>query len=657
MVVRHRPSLLAAALVVPLVAGLSLSAGSVAASPAGSPAASPAPSPAEGPASGPAAGHAGAAPGADPCPIDVEAGTTQPIYDFAAAIEQRVWIQTSVDTDHDGELDRVVADISRPAVTETTDCTVPVVFEHSPYRKDVWGDVPYPSVLVDELPQNDLEHPGSRAAAAAPRATARPTPDLPGSLDNYYVPRGYAVVLGMSVGTADSDGCPTSGDRAETLGTKAIIDWLNGRAPGWDADGQPVTADWTSGDVGMTGVSYNGTLPNMVATTGVEGLKTIIPVSAISNWYEYYRANGLVRAPEAFQGEDTDILAQYTAGETRATGPCADEIAELTERQDRITGDYSWFWRQRDYLPEAHRVRASVFVVHGLNDWNVMTNNFAAWWDRLARFHVTRKIWLHQGGHGGPGNSATYTLPNGQSWTYRQTENRWFDHELWDVDNGIMREPRAILQREDAGYTTEKDWPAPGSRDVRLRFTADDSTSPGGLSLRPTRTRVEQGFIDEGRTISPFDLVANPDVASPNRLVYRSPELDQDVRLSGRPSVRLRMAIENRNDANLTAYLVDYGAEGSDTEPFVVSRAWMDPQNRFGSGLTLPVKRGKMYDYRWSFEPKDYVFPAGHRIGVVVFSSDQEHTLLPLGGTELTVAPRYSEVELPIVGGRAALGF
>jgi len=117
------------------------------------------------------------------------------------------------------------------------------------------------------------------------------------------------------------------------------------------------------------------------------------------------------------------------------------------------------------------------------------------------------------------------------------------------------------------------------------------------------------------------------------------------------------MAIENRNDANLTAYLVDYGAEGSATEPFVVSRAWMDPQNRFGSGLTLPVKRGKMYDYRWSFEPKDYVFPAGHRIGVVVFSSDQEHTLLPLGGTELTVAPRYSEVELPIVGGRAALGF
>src|SRR5690606_14387663 len=126
------------------------------------------------------------------------------------------------------------------------------------------------------------------------------------------------------IGTADSDGCPTSGDRAETLATKAIIDWLNGRAKGFDASGEPVEADWTNGDTGMTGVSYNGTLPNMVATTGVEGLKTIIPVSAISNWYEYYRANGLVRAPGGYQGEDLDILAQFTAGEARATGPCAD---------------------------------------------------------------------------------------------------------------------------------------------------------------------------------------------------------------------------------------------------------------------------------------------------------------------------------------------
>jgi X-Pro dipeptidyl-peptidase len=593
----------------------------------------------------------------DPPSIVVENGMTQPVFSFADAIEERVYVETTLDTDHDGNRDRVAIDISRPQETATAGFKVPVIFEHSPYRKDTWNDVPYPSVLVDELPQSSLER-QSEAATLGARTVARTIPDLPGSLDDYYVPRGYAVVLGQSVGTADSDGCPTSGDMAETLGTKAIIDWLAGKAKGFDADGNPVTADWTTGAVGMTGVSYNGTLPNMVATTDVPGLKTIIPVSAISSWYDYYRANGLVVAPGTFQGEDTDILAQFTAGETRALGPCADEIADLTARQDRITGDYASFWRDRDYTARAGRVEASVMVVHGLNDWNVKTTHFAQWWDALAEHRIPRRIWLHQGGHGGPGASAAVTLPNGQTWTYRQTENRWFDHWLWNVDNGIMDEPTAVVQREDRTYTTYRNWPDPAARDVDLELGASSATEPGTLTVhRAHRAHPNQTFVDEGRTIAPDVLVANPDVASPNRLVYRSPVLTQAVRISGRPEMQLRMAIGNKPDANLTVYVVDYGAPGATDEPFVVTRGWMDPQNRTGPSRTTLVRQGTFYDYHWSLEPKDYVFEAGHRIGVVVLSSDQEYTLLPLGGTQLTVAPADSELTLPLVGGGSALRF
>jgi X-Pro dipeptidyl-peptidase len=589
---------------------------------------------------------------ADPPGIVVRDGTTQPVFSFADAVEERVWVETPLDTDHDGRLDRVVADISRPRETATQGFKVPVIFEHSPYRKDTWNDVPYPSVLVDELPQSSLF--GTRAADAT--STRGPKPNLPGSLDDYYVPRGYGVVLGQSVGTADADGCPTSGDQAETLGTKAIIDWLNGRAKAWDADGRPVTAGWTTGAVGMTGVSYNGTLPNQVATTGVEGLRTIIPVSAISSWYDYYRANGLVVAPGTFQGEDTDVLAKFTAGQARAEGPCADEIARLTRRQDRVTGDYGPFWRARDYLPAARRVKASVLVVHGLNDWNVKTLHFAQWWERLAGNHVPRKLWLHQGGHGGPGSAATYALPDGTSWTYKQTENRWFDHWLWGVRNGIMDEPRAIVQREGGSYTTYPDWPDRAAHPVALRFGADDATAPGTLSTRPLGHSALQRFVDQGRTIPPAELVANPDTASPNRLVFRSAPLPGEVRISGTPEVRLRMSIDNKPDANLTAYLVDYGPPGAATEPFVVTRGWMDPQNRLRPDRSRPVRQGRPATYRWVLQPKDYVFPAGHRIGVVVFSSDQEYTLLPLGGTRLTVDPGSSRVTLPVVGGLRALG-
>ncbi len=53
-----------------------------------------------------------------------------------------------------------------------------------------------------------------------------------------------------------------------------------------------IDADWSSGNVAMTGVSYGGTLPFEVATTGVKGLKTIIPVAGIASWYDYTNSQG-----------------------------------------------------------------------------------------------------------------------------------------------------------------------------------------------------------------------------------------------------------------------------------------------------------------------------------------------------------------------------
>ena len=82
------------------------------------------------------------------------------------------------------------------------------------------------------------------------------------------------------------------------------------------------------------------------------------------------------------------------------------------------------------------------------------------------------------------------------------------------------------------------------------------------------------------------------------------------------------------------------------------------PAEPVTSAVPAPTRcdRARLDDYRWTLEPKDYVFAAGHRIGVVIFSSDQEYTLLPLPGTRLTVAPASSSVVLPVVGGRSALG-
>jgi X-Pro dipeptidyl-peptidase len=144
---------------------------------------------------------------------------TQPKFAFASAIEETVFVESEVDSDRDGNLDRVRIRISRPAETETPDSgiKVPVVFEHSPYRGDL-GTLPNHDVDLEALPQESLGKAKAaragrarRTAPRAARARARLRADLPGQLDNYYVPRGYAVVLGESLGTFNSDGCPDLG--------------------------------------------------------------------------------------------------------------------------------------------------------------------------------------------------------------------------------------------------------------------------------------------------------------------------------------------------------------------------------------------------------------------------------------------------------------
>src|SRR5690606_11777377 len=89
--------------------------------------------------------------------------------------------------------------------------------------------------------------------------------------------------------------CPTTGGPEETRAMRLVVDWLNGRGIAYTAaeGGSRVGAPWATGKTGMVGLSYVGTLPNAVASTGVAGLETIVPQAAISDWYGYYRVGGL----------------------------------------------------------------------------------------------------------------------------------------------------------------------------------------------------------------------------------------------------------------------------------------------------------------------------------------------------------------------------
>ncbi|MBO2449969.1 Xaa-Pro dipeptidyl-peptidase [Actinomadura barringtoniae] len=614
-----------------------------------------------------ATAHASPAAPAAPRPqVKIAGGETQPVFSRADAVTQTVDIETTADSDKDGVRDRVQMRIIRPKETDAG-LRVPTVMEASPYWAGI-NDVPNHSVDIDGLQAKSLSS-SKRDLAAI----------YPGYLDNYYVPRGYAVAQLDSIGTGGSTGCPTSGDRSEQAGAKAAVDWLNGRARGWAPDGTQVKAGWSTGNVGMIGQSYNGTLPNMAAATGVVGLKAIIPIAGISSWYDYYRANGGVVAPGTFQGEDLDVLARAVL--TRKNPEvCKKIIDDIEATQDRVTGDYSKAWAQRDYVGQAKNVRAAVMVVHGLNDWNVKVKNSIQWWNALKKAGVPRKLWLHQANHATP---MRWRL---EEWL-RQTHH-WFDRFLYNVDNGITKEPRVDIERSPGTWEHASDWPVPGTRDVPLSMNAGPSGQPGTLALR-SQHGATQSFVDEGRTRTAEQLLVNEDKADPNRLAFLTPSLKQPVRLNGIPKASVRASLDGRSPY-LTALLVDYGTDtrptgprvdtgqkvcfgenvpgdeggcttrqtlATETAPYkVVTRGWLDANNRHSPSRTEPIKAGKTYEFSWDFQPTDYVFKPGHRLGVIVLSTDYDYTLRYPAGTKVTLEPGSSKVILPLArGGREAL--
>ncbi|MBM7552038.1 Xaa-Pro dipeptidyl-peptidase [Thalassobacillus pellis] len=558
--------------------------------------------------------------------IEVENGMTQPIYAMENSVQEEVYIETSVDSDSDGEKDRVHATIIRPGATETG-ADVPVIYSMSPYR----AGLNFPLEFYDvDRELNVVDHPGK------PMLTGNGADaGLPGYLDDYFLPRGYAIVLAESIGTGESEGCATTGDFREIEGTKAVIEWINGNAKGYNAQGEEVAADWSTGNVGMTGVSYNGTLPNAVATTGVEGLKTIVPIAAISDWYDYYRSNGAVIAPGGYQGEDTDVLAKAVLTRDNPE-ECAPVIEELTEGQDRETGDYNTFWDARNYVDDVKNIEASVLLVHGLNDWNVKTEQFSQWWDALKKHDVPRKMWLHQYGHRSP-----YSIRQ-EEWL--ETLNKWFGHWLYNIDNDIMEEPTVDIQREDLSWETMETWPAQNAVNTRLYFEkAEDSIGTLSYSPVPNNKKIEDLIVDAPERTA-TELVSDLAGNAENIGAYLTEPLAEDLRLSGVPEVSIRAEF-NRQTANLTALLVDHSAEGTE----IVTRGWMDPQNINSDWKSKALRAFKEYNFQWNMQPDDYVFEAGHQLGVVIISTDYNYTLRPDKGTEITLDPASSYIKLPLV--------
>ncbi len=607
------------------------------------------------------------------------AQTIPAFQDSSAWIRYDLWVETNFDSDRDGKPDRVHVDVTRPRQTDTEGLKVAVMYSASPYFAGTSrGQVNWN--VKQEL--NDTPEPRGKMAQPVYQATRT---RIASSLINEWVPRGFAVVHSEQPGSGRSQGCPTVGDDPERLPMKFVVDWLNGRAKGYatETGNEEVSAtSWSTGKVGMIGTSYEGTLPLAAATTGVEGLMAVVPVSPNTSYYHYYRSNGLVRSPGGYLGEDVDVLYDFIAsGDSTGRANC-DKLWKngiFAQGQDRATGDYNDFWSKRDLLPFVKNIKAAVLLAHGLNDYNVVPSHSVRIYDEMKARGLPVSMYLHQGGHGG--NPPAEML------------NRYFSHYLYGVDNGIEKDPPVWIVR-DAGAqfppavvaeaarpvdttlagrrarffrpplppTPFASFPVPGSVPVLLHPTAGGN-GVASLAFSAAKNGTDK-LVDSVAESGSTDAMM---ASSTTRLLYATSILTDTVHVSGTPKITLRVA-SSAAAANLSVWLVmlpyDSTRVGSGSHAGVVDHGWADIQNykslTKGGNYDSKIKGeqlvpGKFYDLTFDLEPDDEFIPAGKQLAVMIMSSDREFTLWPKPGTELTIDLAHSSFSIPIVGGAKAL--
>ncbi|MEU4883836.1 Xaa-Pro dipeptidyl-peptidase [Streptomyces althioticus] len=579
---------------------------------------------------------------------------SRPVHSYADAVREAVWVDTGLDEDRDGRTDRVAVDIVRPREAARTGRKVPVIMDASPYYSCCGRGNESQTKTYDG--HGDIVR-------------------MPLFYDNYFVPRGYAVVGVDLAGTSRSDGCVDVGGRSDVRSAKAVVDWLNGRVKAYSSrtGGERVRADWTDGSTGMIGKSWDGTIANGVAATGVKGLKTIVPIAAISTWYDYYFSQG---AP--LYGSGPDWLARYVQT-PEAREHCTEVARKLTDGAPR-TGDRTPLWTERDYVRAAKKVRASVFLVHGMQDLNVRMQHVGPWWDALGKNGVRRKIWLSQTGHVDPFDFRR------AEWV--RTLHRWFDHELKGIDNGIDREPVADIERAPGEWVTSTAWPPRGTHTVTLRPAHGAQDGVGTLGLRPGRGTAS--FTDDP-ALDETDWATRIDTPTPEKAGFVTRPLTRDLRLAGSSRVTVTVT-PSTPTAHLSAVLVDLGpdtirdyadagegivtltertcwgpstegdsscyretrAKTADVGHTVVSRGWADLGEHAGTGRGEPLVPGKRYTLALDLAATDHVVPRGHRLALIVAGTDRGLIDPPADTPTLTLDLARTSARVPFAGGAAA---
>ena len=620
-----------------------------------------------------------------------------------------VYVETDYDTDSDGMADLVEALVQVPRPAAEGAFKAATIYDPTPYGAGtVDEDEMNSTIRMNPVPfdYSKLYEPGEKRTPAGCVSTLDAAEAADPECWNYKVPfsnsegysyaeeydyflvRDFAVVEAGGIGTYGSEGFELCGLGLERDAHKCVVEWLTGDRTAYTDpyNNIEIKAEWSNGNVAMTGCSYGGTLPFEVATTGVKGLKTIIPYAGIASWYDYTNSQGQPRLLSAAYVND---LASYNSGAayldddwTVINDDYASLLWQLSQDQLASNGNYDEFWAERDYSLDSSRINCSALIVHGLNDFNVTTKQSDLMVRAFARAGQPWKLVLHQDGH----NVLSGMIVGGELW--EETVNKWLSHYLYGVDNGIENMKAVTVQSNvDGSFSTYDSWEEFESE----TFAYNKAANPEAVSHVDTEGIQEycdaylQGTDDFGRALLRDSYYLSLPEGTCATYIF---DLPDSYTICGIPEVHLRMSTPDADkdammvsaalidtidgETEFKAYLtktrlgdlvpkktigeIEAGDRlsrikikelvQSSTTAKLVTYGFTDLQD-YGGGYdgrdytkhSEPVTAGEYYDYTIYLQPAVHTFEPGHRAVLVITGWDpylEEYT----GDGSTTEKPR-----------------
>ncbi|HZR69454.1 MAG TPA: CocE/NonD family hydrolase [Burkholderiales bacterium] len=481
----------------------------------------------------------------------------------------------------------------------------PVLMTLGPYGKDV-----HLSQFMPEAWETlKRRHPEIlRASSCKYLVFETPDPEV-------WTREGYAVVKVDSRGAGKSPGRLDVNSPAEFRDFYDAIEW---------AGAQP----WSSGKVGLLGISYYAAGQWMIAAERPPRLAAILPWQGTCEFYrDRTRQGGILgngflnrwwnRSVLRNQHGNPDTpLVDIDTGE-RNTGPASLSSAELAANRVDYIGelrarplDGPWYDERSGRL---ERVEVPALVVANWGGLGLHLRGTLLGWRGIA----SRDKWLkiHSGSY-----FLTFLLPESVA-----LQRRFFDRYLKGLDNGWEREARVEVAVRAVDDTVKRvaaggDWPLPGTRWTRLYLDAASAS----LAPAPPRAAASAGYDAPGEGVT-----------------FSTAPLERDLELAG-PVVAKLWVSSSTDDMDVFATLRAFGPDGreatffSATEPKApVSQGWLrvshrrtDPrrstewQPRHTHDALEPLVPAEVYEIDVEIWPASLALPAGWRLALTLQGVD-----------------------------------